>query len=212
MVTSVDSHGWPSYVKKSCQELQKDSRKQQVTEWQLNFNSTKCKLILIGNMLIYFYILKLLKQLFCSECNFTLFLYHPWQPNHCWLHLMVPELTNSLNNLLQKFKKISDMSDVLSNYSIINNLTRIINDIMACLSPKNKVMILELIFLFISNIGCVYNVSSTTITVFSRLYQGFFPQALCTASYPYVRNTLCVFLLPCVYIEMCKDGEKDWIH
>ncbi|XP_048356389.1 kit ligand isoform X2 [Sphaerodactylus townsendi] len=59
-------------------------------------------------------------------------------PNHCWLHLMVPELTKSLNNLLQKFKKISDMSDVLSNYSIINNLTRIINDIMACLSPKNK--------------------------------------------------------------------------
>ncbi|XP_077195110.1 kit ligand isoform X2 [Paroedura picta] len=60
------------------------------------------------------------------------------EPNHCWLHLMVPELTKSLNNLLQKFKKISDMSDVLSNYSIINNLTRIINDIMACLSPKNK--------------------------------------------------------------------------
>nr|XP_056702501.1 kit ligand [Euleptes europaea] len=59
-------------------------------------------------------------------------------PNHCWLHLMVPELTKSLNNLLQKFKKFSDMSDVLSNYSIINNLTRIITDIMACLSPKNK--------------------------------------------------------------------------
>ncbi|XP_054844230.1 kit ligand isoform X2 [Eublepharis macularius] len=59
-------------------------------------------------------------------------------PNHCWLHLMVPELTKSLNNLLQKFQKISDMSDVLSNYSIISNLARIINDIMACLSPKNK--------------------------------------------------------------------------
>uniref|UniRef100_A0A8C3RQM7 Kit ligand n=1 Tax=Chelydra serpentina TaxID=8475 RepID=A0A8C3RQM7_CHESE len=48
-------------------------------------------------------------------------------PNHCWLHLMVPEFSKSLHNLLQKF---SDMSDVLSNYSIINNLTRIINDII----------------------------------------------------------------------------------
>uniref|UniRef100_A0A8C3S5M8 Kit ligand n=1 Tax=Chelydra serpentina TaxID=8475 RepID=A0A8C3S5M8_CHESE len=57
-------------------------------------------------------------------------------PNHCWLHLMVPEFSKSLHNLLQKF---SDMSDVLSNYSIINNLTRIINDIMSCLdSEKNK--------------------------------------------------------------------------
>uniref|UniRef100_A0A8C3RM65 Kit ligand n=1 Tax=Chelydra serpentina TaxID=8475 RepID=A0A8C3RM65_CHESE len=59
-------------------------------------------------------------------------------PNHCWLHLMVPEFSKSLHNLLQKF---SDMSDVLSNYSIINNLTRIINDIMSCLdSEKNKVI------------------------------------------------------------------------
>ncbi|XP_074868222.1 kit ligand isoform X3 [Carettochelys insculpta] len=56
-------------------------------------------------------------------------------PNHCWLHLMVPEFSNSLNNLLQKF---SDMSDVLSNYSIINNLTRIILDIMSCLDSEKK--------------------------------------------------------------------------
>ncbi|XP_061495587.1 kit ligand isoform X2 [Rhineura floridana] len=55
-------------------------------------------------------------------------------PNHCWLHLMVPELSNSLNTLLHKFTEFSDMSDVLSNYSIISNLTRIISDIMACLS------------------------------------------------------------------------------
>ncbi|XP_015279612.1 PREDICTED: kit ligand [Gekko japonicus] len=69
-------------------------------------------------------------------------------PNHCWLHLMVPELTNSLNNLLQKFNEISDMSDVLSNYSIINNLTRIIYDIMACLSPKNKNFIKQSDYLY----------------------------------------------------------------
>ncbi|XP_031445487.1 kit ligand [Phasianus colchicus] len=65
-------------------------------------------------------------------------------PNHCWLHLMVPEFSRSLHNLLQKFSDISDMSDVLSNYSIINNLTRIINDLMACLAfDKNKDFIKE---------------------------------------------------------------------
>lgn len=54
---------------------------------------------------------------------------------------MVPEFSRSLHNLLQKFSDISDMSDVLSNYSIINNLTRIINDLMACLAfDKNKVI------------------------------------------------------------------------
>ncbi|KAF1476824.1 Kit ligand, partial [Eudyptula minor novaehollandiae] len=65
-------------------------------------------------------------------------------PNHCWLHLMVPEFSRSLHNLLQKFSDISDMSDVLSNYSIINNLTRIINDLMACLAfDKNKDFVKE---------------------------------------------------------------------
>ncbi|KQK74040.1 kit ligand [Amazona aestiva] len=43
-----------------------------------------------------------------------------------------------------KFSDISDMSDVLSNYSIINNLTRIINDLMACLAfDKNKDFVKE---------------------------------------------------------------------
>ncbi|XP_075284999.1 kit ligand isoform X1 [Opisthocomus hoazin] len=65
-------------------------------------------------------------------------------PNHCWLHLMVPEFSRSLHSLLQKFSDISDMSDVLSNYSIINNLTRIINDLMACLAfDKNKNFVKE---------------------------------------------------------------------
>ncbi|XP_059582135.1 kit ligand isoform X2 [Alligator mississippiensis] len=57
-------------------------------------------------------------------------------PNHCWLYLMVPEFSKSLNNLLHKFSQISD---VLSNHSIINNLTRIIYDLMECLAlDKNK--------------------------------------------------------------------------
>uniref|UniRef100_A0A8C6XWA8 Kit ligand n=1 Tax=Naja naja TaxID=35670 RepID=A0A8C6XWA8_NAJNA len=50
-------------------------------------------------------------------------------PYHCWLHLMVPELLNSLHNLLNKFKEFPDMSNVLSNYSIINKLRRIIIDL-----------------------------------------------------------------------------------
>ncbi|XP_056337856.1 kit ligand isoform X1 [Oenanthe melanoleuca] len=65
-------------------------------------------------------------------------------PNHCWLHLMVPEFSKSLHNLLQKFSDIPDMSDVLSNYSIIDNLTRIINDLLACLAfDKNKDIVKE---------------------------------------------------------------------
>ncbi|NXS85901.1 SCF protein, partial [Erpornis zantholeuca] len=65
-------------------------------------------------------------------------------PNHCWLHLMVPEFSRSLHNLLQKFSDISDMSDVLSNYLIINNLRRIVNDLMACLAfDKNKDFVKE---------------------------------------------------------------------
>ncbi|NXV75722.1 SCF protein, partial [Atlantisia rogersi] len=65
-------------------------------------------------------------------------------PNHCWLRLMVPEFSKSLHYLLQKFSDISAMSDVLSNYLIINNLTRIINDLMECLAfDKNKDFVKE---------------------------------------------------------------------
>uniref|UniRef100_A0A670YER2 Kit ligand n=1 Tax=Pseudonaja textilis TaxID=8673 RepID=A0A670YER2_PSETE len=56
-------------------------------------------------------------------------------PYHCWLHLMVPELLNSLHNLLNKFKEFPDMSNVLSNYSIINKLRRIITDVMELFLP-----------------------------------------------------------------------------
>ncbi|XP_032914699.1 kit ligand isoform X2 [Catharus ustulatus] len=70
-------------------------------------------------------------------------------PNHCWLRLMVPEFSKSLLNLLHKFSDIPDMSDVLSNYSIINNLTRIINDLMACLFfDKNKDFVKENVHLY----------------------------------------------------------------
>ncbi|XP_074082658.1 kit ligand isoform X2 [Macrotis lagotis] len=55
--------------------------------------------------------------------------------NHCWLHLMVPELASSLNSLLYKFSKISSS---LSNYSIIDKLITIIDDLMGCLEEKNK--------------------------------------------------------------------------
>ncbi|NWY58631.1 SCF protein, partial [Chionis minor] len=65
-------------------------------------------------------------------------------PSHCWLYLTVPEFSRSLHNLQQKFSDISDMSDVLSNYSIINNLTRILSDLMACLAfEKNKDFVKE---------------------------------------------------------------------
>nr|XP_020849115.1 kit ligand isoform X2 [Phascolarctos cinereus] len=64
----------------------------------------------------------------CSAANLM-------EPNHCWLHLMVPELANSLNNLLYKFSKISSS---LSNYSIIDKLIKIIDDLMGCLEEKNK--------------------------------------------------------------------------
>uniref|UniRef100_A0A7M4FT02 Kit ligand n=1 Tax=Crocodylus porosus TaxID=8502 RepID=A0A7M4FT02_CROPO len=40
-------------------------------------------------------------------------------PNHCWLHLMVPEFSKSLNNSLHKFSQISE---ALSNHSISNSL------------------------------------------------------------------------------------------
>ncbi|XP_019379355.1 PREDICTED: kit ligand-like [Gavialis gangeticus] len=51
--------------------------------------------------------------------------------NHCWLHLMVPEFAKSLNNLLHKFPRTSDASD---NHSILNSLTRMINDLLECLT------------------------------------------------------------------------------
>uniref|UniRef100_A0A7M4G0A2 Kit ligand n=1 Tax=Crocodylus porosus TaxID=8502 RepID=A0A7M4G0A2_CROPO len=51
--------------------------------------------------------------------------------NHCWLHLMVPQFAKSLNNLLHKFPQTFDVS---KNYSILNSLTRMINDLLECLT------------------------------------------------------------------------------
>lgn len=101
-----------------------------------------------------------------SEILFTsVSFFIPWQPNHCWLRLMVPEFSKSLLNLLHKFSDIPDMSDVLSNYSIINNLTRIINDLMACLFfDKNKV-ILYRVSAFVLGIYILLSVTQYSVIV-----------------------------------------------
>ncbi|XP_047407093.1 kit ligand isoform X1 [Sciurus carolinensis] len=58
-------------------------------------------------------------------------------PSHCWLHEMVIQLSVSLTNLLDKF---SNISEGLSNYSIIDKLGKIVDDLVECVeenSPKN---------------------------------------------------------------------------
>ncbi|XP_076967677.1 kit ligand isoform X1 [Tamandua tetradactyla] len=58
-------------------------------------------------------------------------------PSHCWISVMVKQLTVSLTELLEKF---SDISEGLSNYSIIDKLVKIVDDLVECIeehSPKN---------------------------------------------------------------------------
>ncbi|XP_004675890.1 PREDICTED: kit ligand [Condylura cristata] len=58
-------------------------------------------------------------------------------PSHCWLSQMVVELSVSLTDLLDKF---SNISEGLSNYSIIDKLVKIVDDLVECmekLSFKN---------------------------------------------------------------------------
>ncbi|XP_031206171.1 kit ligand isoform X4 [Mastomys coucha] len=58
-------------------------------------------------------------------------------PSHCWLRDMVMQLSVSLTNLLEKF---SNISEGLSNYSIIDKLGTIVDDLVECLeenAPKN---------------------------------------------------------------------------
>ncbi|NP_001075692.1 kit ligand precursor [Oryctolagus cuniculus] len=58
-------------------------------------------------------------------------------PSHCWIHEMVIQLSVSLTNLLDKF---SNISEGLSNYSIIDKLGKIVDDLVECVeenSPKN---------------------------------------------------------------------------
>ncbi|XP_041523420.1 kit ligand isoform X1 [Microtus oregoni] len=58
-------------------------------------------------------------------------------PSHCWLRDMVIQLSLSLTDLLDKF---SNISEGLSNYSIIDKLTKIVDDLVECMeenAPKN---------------------------------------------------------------------------
>ncbi|XP_004583138.1 kit ligand isoform X2 [Ochotona princeps] len=58
-------------------------------------------------------------------------------PSHCWIRDMVLQLSVSLTNLLDKF---SNISEGLSNYSIIDKLGKIVDDLVECVeenSPKN---------------------------------------------------------------------------
>lgn len=123
-------------------EVEKTAGNVMVAEFQFNKVQDNTDWKRHANLLLH--ILNYFKLLLWMKCNLSLFssVYPPRQPNHCWLHLMVPELSKSLNNLLNKFTEFTEMPDVLSNYSIINNLRRIINDLMACLSStKYKVII-----------------------------------------------------------------------
>nr|XP_033808530.1 kit ligand [Geotrypetes seraphini] len=54
----------------------------------------------------------------------------PTLPNHCWLYLMVHEVSKSLNVLLFKFSSTSQ------NYSIISSLTMILQGIRKCLQNQ----------------------------------------------------------------------------
>ncbi|EDL21655.1 kit ligand isoform 1 precursor [Mus musculus] len=58
-------------------------------------------------------------------------------PSHCWLRDMVIQLSLSLTTLLDKF---SNISEGLSNYSIIDKLGKIVDDLVLCMeenAPKN---------------------------------------------------------------------------
>ncbi|XP_048214479.1 kit ligand isoform X1 [Perognathus longimembris pacificus] len=54
-------------------------------------------------------------------------------PSHCWLREMVKQLSVSLTNLLDKF---SNISEGLSNYSIIDKLGKIVDDLVECMEEN----------------------------------------------------------------------------
>lgn len=56
-------------------------------------------------------------------------------PSHCWLRQMVTQLSVSLTNLLDKF---SNISEGLSNYSIIDKLGKIVDDLVECMETSFK--------------------------------------------------------------------------
>ncbi|XP_036153669.1 kit ligand isoform X6 [Myotis myotis] len=51
-------------------------------------------------------------------------------PSHCWISKMVEQLSVSLTDLLDKF---SNISEGLSNYSIIDKLVKIVDDLVECM-------------------------------------------------------------------------------
>ncbi|XP_039096152.1 kit ligand isoform X3 [Hyaena hyaena] len=51
-------------------------------------------------------------------------------PSHCWISEMVQQLSVSLTDLLDKF---SNISEGLSNYSIIDKLVKIVDDLVECM-------------------------------------------------------------------------------
>ncbi|XP_032272134.1 kit ligand isoform X4 [Phoca vitulina] len=51
-------------------------------------------------------------------------------PSHCWISVMVEQLSVSLTDLLDKF---SNISEGLSNYSIIDKLVKIVDDLVECM-------------------------------------------------------------------------------
>ncbi|XP_008566835.1 PREDICTED: kit ligand isoform X4 [Galeopterus variegatus] len=56
-------------------------------------------------------------------------------PSHCWISEMVVQLSYSLTDLLDKF---SNISEGLSNYSIINKLMNIVDDLVECVKENSS--------------------------------------------------------------------------
>uniref|UniRef100_A0A8C2R862 Kit ligand n=1 Tax=Capra hircus TaxID=9925 RepID=A0A8C2R862_CAPHI len=55
-------------------------------------------------------------------------------PSHCWISEMVEQLSVSLTDLLDKF---SNISEGLSNYSIIDKLVKIVDDLVECMEEHS---------------------------------------------------------------------------
>ncbi|KAM9760146.1 kit ligand isoform 2-T2 [Dama dama] len=56
-------------------------------------------------------------------------------PSHCWISEMVEQLSVSLTDLLDKF---SNISEGLSNYSIIDKLVKIVDDLVECMEEHSS--------------------------------------------------------------------------
>ncbi|XP_025782202.1 kit ligand [Puma concolor] len=56
-------------------------------------------------------------------------------PSHCWISVMVEQLSVSLTDLLDKF---SNISEGLSNYSIIDKLVKIVDDLVECMEGHSS--------------------------------------------------------------------------